>query len=70
MKRRRDTCSTCTDRDNVWCPLHDERCDCCGKPCRPEEWDGLYSACHACAFEQSLEHFPCDHGTARALETL
>lgn len=48
-----------------------ERCSCCNRECTPENrWDGLYSSCSDCAFEHSLEHFPCDHGAASAREAL
>ena len=40
------------------------RCGCCNRDITPSHWDGIYGSCHDCAFEASLEHFPCDHGAS------
>jgi hypothetical protein len=42
-----------------------KHCDCCDRDVDEGKWDGLYTACHDCAWEQSLEHWPCDHGAER-----
>ncbi len=39
-------------------------CGCCDRDVAEGEWDYLYTSCGPCAFEASLEHFPCDHGEA------
>lgn len=43
-------------------------CTCCERRVPVGQWDWLYWNCADCAFEASLEHFPCDHGAARAAE--
>ncbi len=43
------------------------KCTCCEREVASvNEIDSVYGVCHPCAFEQSLEHYPCDHGAAEA----
>ncbi len=43
------------------------KCGCCERAVASKyDLDSIYGVCHPCAFEQSLEHYPCDHGAERA----
>lgn len=43
-------------------------CGCCKRLVPRERIDSVYGVCAPCAFEQSLEHFPCDHGAEQTRE--
>lgn len=39
-----------------------EVCTCCNREVPSYRIDGIYGVCAPCAFEASLDHYPCDHG--------
>lgn len=43
-------------------------CDCCKREVPKDRIDGLYGVCGECAFEHSLDHWPCDHGESERAE--
>jgi hypothetical protein len=40
-------------------------CSCCDRVVGDREWDGIYGACHGCAWCCSLGHDECHHGACR-----